>query len=83
MILYFFFKNMLFTFPQFLLAFFCGYSGQSIYDDWFISFYNLIFTSVPLVVRAVLEQDINYIVRQKDQARREEEVSQGTIAVLK
>ena len=63
MILYFFFKNMLFTFPQFLLAFFCAYSGQSVYDDWFISFYNLIFTSVPLVVRAVLEQDINYIVK--------------------
>lgn len=62
MILYFFFKNMLFTMPQFLLAFFCGYSGQSIYDDWFISFYNLIFTSVPLVIRAVLEQDINYVI---------------------
>ena len=65
MILYFFFKNMLFTIPQFVLAFFTNYSGQSMYDDWYISFYNLIFTSVPLVVRAVLEQDINYVVRKK------------------
>jgi P-type E1-E2 ATPase len=54
MILYFFFKNMLFTSPQFILAFFSGFSGQSTYDDWYISFYNLIFTSIPLVVRAVL-----------------------------
>ena len=65
MILYFFFKNMLFTIPQLVLAFFTNYSGQSMYDDWYISFYNLIFTSVPLVVRAVLEQDINYVVRKK------------------
>jgi magnesium-transporting ATPase (P-type) len=53
---------MLFTIPQFALGFFCGFSGQSMYDDWYIAFYNLLFTSVPLIVRAVLEQDVNYIV---------------------
>lgn len=31
MILYFFYKNMLFTFPQFIFAFYCGYSGQTLF----------------------------------------------------
>ena len=53
MILYFFYKNMLFTLPQFLFAFYNGFSGQTIFEDWYVSFYNLLFTSVPLVVRAI------------------------------
>jgi phospholipid-transporting ATPase len=66
MILYFFYKNMLFTLPQFIAAFFNGYSGQTIFDDIYITLYNLIFTALPLIVRAVLEQDVNYIFKQKD-----------------
>lgn len=45
---------MLFTIPQFLTAFFCGYSGQSVFDDIYITLYNMIFTALPLIVRAVL-----------------------------
>jgi len=30
-----------------------------VYDDWYISFYNLFFTSFPLMVRALFDQDIN------------------------
>jgi len=54
---------MLFTLPQFLAAFFCGYSAQTVFDDWFVSFYNLAFTSIPLIIRAVFEQDVNYIYK--------------------
>jgi magnesium-transporting ATPase (P-type) len=36
-----------------------GYSGQSIYDDFFITFYNLAFTAFPLGAKAVWDQDIN------------------------
>ena len=62
MILYFFYKNMLFTIhQQLLVGFYCGYSGQTLFDDYYIALYNLIFTSLPLIIRAVLEQDINYI----------------------
>ena len=57
---------MLFTLPQFIAAFFNGYSGQTIFDDIYITLYNLIFTALPLIVRAVLEQDVNYIFKQKD-----------------
>ncbi len=66
MILYFFYKNMLFSVPQFIFAFYCSYSGQSFFDDWYISLYNLIFTSIPLIIRAILEQDINYVVKKQE-----------------
>jgi P-type E1-E2 ATPase len=61
MILYFFYKNMLFTLPQFITAAFNGFSGQTIFDDLYIAFYNLVFTSLPLVIRAVFEQDVYYV----------------------
>ena len=67
MILYFFYKNMLFTIPQFLFAFYCGYSGQTIFDDWYVAFYNLFFTSLPLVIRAIFEQDINYLTKGQEE----------------
>ncbi len=32
----------------------------------YVSLYNLIFTSIPLIVRAVFEQDIYYLTKIKD-----------------
>jgi phospholipid-transporting ATPase len=66
MIIYFFYKNMLFTLPQFYFAFRNGFSAQTIYDDWYWSFYNMIFTALPLVIKAIWEQDINYKMRIRD-----------------
>lgn len=60
MILYFFYKNMIFTVPQVIYCFYNAFSGQTIFDDWYISFYNLAFTSIPLVIRAVFDQDLYY-----------------------
>lgn len=57
---------MLFTIPQFIFAFYCGYSGQTVFDDVYITMYNLVFTSLPLVIRAVLEQDVYYITDSKE-----------------
>lgn len=54
---------MLFTLPQFLIAFFNGYSAQTVFDDWYVTLYNMAFTSIPLLVRAILEQDVNYIYK--------------------
>ena len=53
---------MLFTVPHLVIAFYCGFSGQTVYDDFYIALYNLIFTSIPLIIRAVLEQDVNYVL---------------------
>jgi phospholipid-transporting ATPase len=58
MILYFFYKNFVFTLTHFYFAFYCNFTGQSIYDDWYITLYNLIFTSLPLMIRACLDHDV-------------------------
>jgi phospholipid-transporting ATPase len=58
MILYFFFKNFVFTILHFFYGFYNNFSGQTIIDDWFISLYNMIFTAVPLAIRALSDFDI-------------------------
>lgn len=58
MILYFFYKNFLFTIPQFFYGFYSAFSGQTVFDDFFVSLYNLIFTALPLLFKALLEQDV-------------------------
>ncbi|CAD8052350.1 unnamed protein product [Paramecium sonneborni] len=60
MILYFFYKNMIFTIPQFLYSFYSAYSAQTYFDDWYITFYNLFFTSLPLIARATLDRSVYY-----------------------
>jgi len=59
MILYFFFKNFVFTLIQFYFSFYCLGSGQTFVDDWYITFYNLIFTALPLCISALSDSDID------------------------
>ena len=59
MILYFFFKNFIFTMIQLYYSFICLSSGQTFVDDWYITCYNLIFTAFPLCISAVTDTDIN------------------------
>lgn len=59
LILYFFYKNMVFTLPQFMYAYINGYSGQTIYDDYYITCYNMVFTALPLAAKAIYDQDVN------------------------
>ncbi|CAF1416732.1 unnamed protein product [Rotaria sp. Silwood1] len=73
---YFFYKNFAFTFCQFWFALYCGFSAQTIFDAFFVTCYNIFFTTCPVVVLGCLEQDISanhsitkphlYIVGQKD-----------------
>ena len=57
-ILYFFYKNFVFTFLQFIFGFYCNFTGQTIIDDWYITLFNLLFTSLPLGARALLDHDV-------------------------
>ena len=57
-IIYFFYKNFVFTFLQFVYGFYCNFTGQTIIDDWFITLFNLLFTSLPLGARALLDHDV-------------------------
>ena len=55
---YFFYKNFVFTLVQFCYGFLNNFSGQTIIDDWFITLFNLVFTSIPLAARALLDFDV-------------------------
>ena len=59
MIFYFFFKNFVFTMIQFYYSFISLNSGQTFVDDWYITFYNLLFTALPLCVSALTDSDVN------------------------
>lgn len=65
MILYFFYKNMVFTIVQFAYSFYNLASGQSFWLSWAITFYNMVFTFFPVVLRAVFEVDV-YVPSNKD-----------------
>lgn len=61
MILYFCYKSMLFTVARFFFTFENGYSGLPLFDDYYIALYNIAFTAIPLLIRALFEQDVSYI----------------------
>lgn len=69
-ILYFFYKNFLFTIPQFYFAFHSLYSGSSVFEDFYITFYNMVFTAFPIAAKAILESDINYKSTKIENARK-------------
>ncbi|CAL9683618.1 unnamed protein product [Knipowitschia caucasica] len=56
---YFFYKNFTFTFVHFWYAFFCGFSAQTVYDEWFITCYNLVYTALPILGLSLFDQDVN------------------------
>jgi phospholipid-transporting ATPase len=55
---YSFYKNMAFALTQFWYACFSMFSGGTLHDSWHITFYNVIFTSLPIMFLAVLDQDV-------------------------
>ncbi len=61
MILYFFYKNIIFTVPRLVFGYYSGYSAQRVFDDVYVGLYNAIFTALPLIVRGILDQDVNYV----------------------
>ncbi|XP_074634074.1 phospholipid-transporting ATPase IF-like isoform X2 [Acropora palmata] len=58
MVQYFFYKNVSFITPQFFYAFFNFFSGQPLYHAFFLTAYNIFFTSLPIFVYGIFEQNI-------------------------
>uniref|UniRef100_A0A4W3K0S0 Phospholipid-transporting ATPase n=1 Tax=Callorhinchus milii TaxID=7868 RepID=A0A4W3K0S0_CALMI len=56
---YFFYKNFTFTLVHFWYGFFCGFSAQTVYDEWFITLYNLVYTALPILAMSLFNQDVN------------------------
>ncbi|KAG9450028.1 hypothetical protein H6P81_009993 [Aristolochia fimbriata] len=59
MICYFFYKNITFGFTLFLYEAYASFSGQAMYNDWYMSFYNVFFTSLPVLALGVFDQDVS------------------------
>ncbi|EFA84150.1 transmembrane protein [Heterostelium album PN500] len=59
LIQYSFYKNMCFTLCLFWFSFFSLFTGQTIFDSWIITFYNILFTSLPPFFYGLVEKDID------------------------
>ncbi|TKY54962.1 putative phospholipid-transporting ATPase 9 [Spatholobus suberectus] len=59
MICYFFYKNIAFGFTLFFFEMYASFSGQAAYNDWFLSLYNVFFTSLPVIALGVFDQDVS------------------------
>uniref|UniRef100_A0A5B6ZAF8 Phospholipid-transporting ATPase n=1 Tax=Davidia involucrata TaxID=16924 RepID=A0A5B6ZAF8_DAVIN len=59
MICYFFYKNITFGFTLFWFEAYASFSGKPAYNDWYMSFYNVLFTSLPVIALGVFDQDVS------------------------
>ncbi|XP_074274505.1 phospholipid-transporting ATPase 3-like [Silene latifolia] len=64
-VLYFFYKNLTFTLTQFWFTLQAGFSGQRYYDDWFQAFYNVFFTSLPVLMLGLFDKDVSASLSKK------------------
>uniref|UniRef100_A0AAX7UMB1 Phospholipid-transporting ATPase n=1 Tax=Astatotilapia calliptera TaxID=8154 RepID=A0AAX7UMB1_ASTCA len=55
---YFFYKNFAFTMVHFWFGFFCGFSAQTVYDQYFITLFNIVYTSLPVLAMGIFDQDV-------------------------
>jgi phospholipid-translocating ATPase len=56
---YFFYKNIAFTLCVFWFSGFAAFSGQLFFEAWSASCYNVIFTSFPVLVFGLMNQDMS------------------------
>ncbi|EPS63370.1 hypothetical protein M569_11415, partial [Genlisea aurea] len=59
MMCYFFYKNLTFGLTLFLYEAHASFSGQPAYNDWYMSLYNVFFTSLPVIALGVFDQDVS------------------------
>uniref|UniRef100_A0A803VY05 Phospholipid-transporting ATPase n=1 Tax=Ficedula albicollis TaxID=59894 RepID=A0A803VY05_FICAL len=56
---YFFYKNFAFTLVHIWYSFFNGFSAQTAYEDWFITLYNVLYSSLPVLLVGLFDQDVS------------------------
>ncbi|KAK9787844.1 hypothetical protein WJX73_000953 [Symbiochloris irregularis] len=59
MISYFLYKNLLFGLTIFFYNGLCFFSGQILYNQYFMSLYNVVFTAFPPLLLGLLDEDVN------------------------
>ena len=55
----FFYKNVVFTFTCFWYGIYSDFDGSYLYEYTYLMFYNLAFTSLPVIILAVFDQDVS------------------------
>lgn len=60
LVIFFFYKNFLFTFPQILFGFFNGFTKLPIFSSWYMTFFNLLFTAFPVAAKALFDCDFEH-----------------------
>ncbi|CAB4028052.1 probable phospholipid-transporting ATPase VA [Paramuricea clavata] len=59
LILYFFYKNMMFVMVLFWFQLYNGFSGSNAINDLNLVFFNLIFTALPPIISGIWDQDVS------------------------
>ncbi|XVF25350.1 hypothetical protein REPUB_Repub13aG0205600 [Reevesia pubescens] len=59
MVLYFVYKNVAFGLTLFYYELYTSFSGEILYDDWYMTMFNVMLTSLPVIALGVLEQDVS------------------------
>jgi len=58
MVSYFFYKNLMFGLTLFWFNLFCFFSGQPIFNDLYMSGFNVVFCALPIIVVGIVDQDV-------------------------
>ncbi|XP_027981884.1 phospholipid-transporting ATPase IK isoform X5 [Eumetopias jubatus] len=74
---YFIYKSVACTMVQIWFAFYSGFSAQPLYEGWFLGFFNLLYSTLPVLYIGLFEQDVSaerslelpelYVAGQKDE----------------
>jgi phospholipid-transporting ATPase len=56
LILFNFYKNLILVLPQLWYGFKNHFSSATIYDPWIYQLYNVVFTSMPIVIYAIFDE---------------------------
>lgn len=59
LVCYMFYKNIFMSLGQFWLNFYDGFSGQKYYTEGGIQLFNLVFTSLPILLMAIYDMDVS------------------------
>lgn len=59
MIPQFFYKNMIFTLALFWFGIYNDYDGSYLFEYTYLTFYNLAFTSIPVILLGIFDQDVS------------------------
>ncbi|KAK6361092.1 hypothetical protein TWF730_004841 [Orbilia blumenaviensis] len=59
MIANFFYKNIVWTFVLFWYQIYCSFDGSYLFDYTYVLLYNLAFTSLPVIIMGIIDQDVD------------------------